>query len=568
MMSAFPAYLSSMDQSAQRPSLAKIITAARAGSLEHASMLFRAGGFDRAGNDPAALSVAGRLAKDRAMRSHSSARAALFAEAARAYARAFDLDPQPYTRINQATLTTLSGDVEGGRALARDLIDWLGTEKDFAETPYYLAATAAEAHLLLGERDDAESRLADAIGLAAGSWEDRASTLRQFRLIVAAAGQDARWLDRYRPPRALNYAGHLGIAESAVSALAKRVGDVLLHNDVGAGFGALAAGADLVIAEALLEFGAELHVILPTAATAFIEQSVAPYGRIWVERFERAAADAASLTSVSSITGDYEPLASHLAADVAMGASVLHAQRLETEALQLLVIDEGEGPFGSGQDTAYLGDRWIGGQRAGSPQSRRPHQQVCLVAPRSAPVAASGSKHEGRPDRCLTAMLHIAFNGIDLLDDASFAAMLDTVITPFRQACEHINPQPPVLLPVGNARIVAFFDPDAAWHYAAALLALPDAAERIQIAGHYGLAHWLGEPRALVGTSVSALTALAPAAMPGVVTATETLASAIAVNQAGAVHAEEIGQWRGHRLFALTPNADIRSAGDTGDACH
>jgi hypothetical protein len=150
-------------------------------------------------------------------------------------------------------------------------------------------------------------------------------------------------------------------------------------------------------------------------------------------------------------------------------------------------------------------------------------------------------------------MLHIAFDGLDALEDGSFAEALDTIIAPFRRACDALEPQPDAVLPAGNSRILAFHDPDAAWHHAAALLALPEAAGRLRVAGHYGLAHWLGTPRALVGTSVGLLTALAPVALPGVLTASEALASAVFVNQADAVHAEEIGEWRDTRLFALTP---------------
>ena len=545
-MPAHPAYLPSMDSSAPGPSLARVVTAARAGSIDHAAALFRAGGFDRRSDDPAALAVAGRIAKDRALRLPLAERSRALAAAATHYAQSFALDPQPYTRINQATLTLLAGEVEAGQAMARSLLDWLDSGASFAETPYFLAATRAEALLLLGRRDAAEAALAAAIGPGSDSAEDQATTLRQLRLILDAQGADAGWLDAYRPRQALNYAGHLGIAEVAVEPLAKRVHEVLDEWRIGAGFGALAAGADLVVAEALLEAGAQLNVVLPTAPAEFLAQSVSPYGSHWAHRFERAMAEAASLRWVSTVAGAYEPLAAHLAADVAMGASVLHARRLETGAVQLLVIDEAGGRFGGGKDTAYLGERW---------GSARP--QVTLIAARSAPVIASGAKPaEGRPDRCLTAMLHIAFDGVDTLEDSAFAAALDTMILPFRADCEAIAEQPDVVLPCGNARIVAFTDPDRAWHYARALLALPQAKGRLRLTGHYGLAHWLGTPRALVGTSIAALEALAPVALPGVLTASGALASALFVNQSAAIHAEEIGTWRGDALFALTADPE------------
>jgi hypothetical protein len=554
-MTATPAYIADMEQPAQAPTLAKIVNAARAGSLDYAIRLFRSGGFHLALGDPAALAVAGRLAKDRALRHAGADRAALMAEAAGAYGRAFALDPQPYTRINEATCTLLAGDTAGAQAIARELLALLDSGARIAETPYYIIATRAEALLLLGDRAGAEARVAQAKRLAIDCPEDQASTLRQLSLILEHRHAERGWLDAYRPRRALNFAGHLALAETAIAPLETRLRTVLTQNDVGAGFGALAAGSDLVIAEALLDIDAELHVVLPTTPDSFMAQSVVPYGARWVERFARCLDAATTVRWVSSVSGEYEPLAIHLAADVAMGASIMHAKRRWTTAIQLLIIDDAGGPFGGGRDTAYLGERWRAGTTNGA--AMRDRRQICLIAPRSTAVAPSGSKPpEGRADRCLTAMLHIAFDGFDTLEDGAFAEALDTVIAPFRRACDALEPQPDVVLPAGNARIVAFHDPDAAWRHAAALLALPETAGRLRVVGHYGLAHWLGTPAALVGTSVGVLTALAPVAMPGVLIASEALASAVFVNQADLIHGEEIGEWRGDKLFALAPLAD------------
>ena len=63
-----------MTLSAPPATLARIVTVARAGSLTHALALFRAAGFDRADHDPAALAVAGRLAKDQALRAPAAER--------------------------------------------------------------------------------------------------------------------------------------------------------------------------------------------------------------------------------------------------------------------------------------------------------------------------------------------------------------------------------------------------------------------------------------------------------------------------------------------------------------
>jgi hypothetical protein len=527
----------------RRATLPAIVTAARAGALGHAWSQFEAGGYDRETDDAGALAVKGRLLKDRALAAAPEARPALFAEAARAYAAADALSPQPYTRINVATLTLLAGDAAGAAAIAGDLIDWMNAAGDVAETPYYLAATRAEAELLQRDRDAAEALLAEAIGHDPDGWADHASTLRQLGLILSAQRAPTDWLDRYRPPRSLHYAGHLAIAADDHAALSASVAAAIAASHIGFGYGALAAGADIVIAEELLAAGAELHVVLPTAVDIFVAQSVAPYGADWVRRFHACLTAATEVRSATGVTGAYEPLATQLAADNAMGAAVLNARLLESSAVQLLVVDDGPGRYGEGRGTARDGTRWAASGRA----------QSVLVAPRTAPVAASGrTPPEGRPDRRLAAMLHIAFDGIDTLDDGAFAEMLDTVIAPFRRRIAESTVIPELTLPAGNARIIGFATPEAALAYAAPLLAGPTSASALRIAAHYALAHWLTEPVALVGPGVAELGQIAAASLPGTITTSEAFATALMAAPGEAPRAEPIGEVGTLRLFAFS----------------
>ena len=97
-------------------SLPTIIAHARAGSLDRAWAMFESAGFG-ASDDPAALAIMGRLLKDRALRASGEVRAALYGEAAEAYARAAGEDGASYPLVNAATLSLLSGDP------ARSLLD-------------------------------------------------------------------------------------------------------------------------------------------------------------------------------------------------------------------------------------------------------------------------------------------------------------------------------------------------------------------------------------------------------------------------------------------------------------
>lgn len=523
------------------PSLPLIIAQARAGALDLAWRLFREGGYDRAASDPAALAVKGRLLKDRALLSRGAERVRLFGDAAAAYAAADALGPQPYLLINVATLAFLAGDRPRAVAVAGEVLARLDSGAPLAETPYWLQATRAEALLLRSDVLGAEAALGVAIALDPDGWDDHASTLRQFRLIFEVAGIDPSWLEPHRPPVSLHYAGHLGLAETGSRALRSAIDAVLVEERVGFGYGALAAGSDIVIAEALLARGAALHVHLPAPSEVFVEQSVRPYGSGWEGRFAACLTQASSLSVATTMAGAYEPLATALAADLAMGAAVLNARRLESIAAQLLITDGGGGPFGGGVSTARDGTIWA--------ETGRP--QHVIRWPRTANVPAVGDLREGRPDRRLAALLHIGFDGLDALDDAGFARALDEVVMPFRSRSAAIEAQPDLSLPLGNGRIVAFASVEAAWRHAMALMRAPEPALPLRIAGHYGVAHWLDGPASISGPAVVRLNDIAAATLPGTVTVSETFAAALFVTAASEVHAELVGEVAGQRLFTL-----------------
>src|SRR3569623_2929147 len=81
---------------------------ARAGALDHAWSCFVAAGYDRVDDEPAALTVKGRLHKDRARRAEGEERRRLLAEASPAYARAAALEGATCQLITAATLALLA----------------------------------------------------------------------------------------------------------------------------------------------------------------------------------------------------------------------------------------------------------------------------------------------------------------------------------------------------------------------------------------------------------------------------------------------------------------------------
>jgi hypothetical protein len=496
------------------PTLPQITSLARSGALDRAWALFREGGYEAAASDPAALAVKGRLLKDQAFRAEGAERDALLSQAEAAYGAADTLSPQPWLLINVATLAALRGAWSDAAGFAASTLSRIEQEGSTAsETPYWLAATRAEAHLIRGEVDQADAALAQAVAHDPQNYDDHAVTLRQLERLIAARGEEYHWLDKHRPPASLHFAGHLGIAPEACAALRAQVDATLESSRIGFAYGALAAGSDIIVAEAVQARGGEVHAVLPAPVADFVELSVRPYGAQWVKRFEAVLAACASVHVAATVDkAGYEPLATALAAELAMGAALLNARQLQSRAHQLLIIDEGGGPYGGGLATARDGEVW----------SRTDQPQHIILAPRSAPVAPSSTKQEGRTDRELVALVRVEFAGLDDMGDAEFATALDDAVTPFWEAVAELPDQPFLAQPSGNARVLAFANVGNAARYVEAV-----RKPALQISAHYGFVLRAGDT--LLGPALRVLEDIADMTLAGTVTVSENFATALAL---------------------------------------
>jgi hypothetical protein len=480
-------------------------------------VLFRDAGYDLETDNPTALAVKGRLLKDQAFAKTGPGKWEVLAQAAAAYAAADTIAPQPWLLINVAALTAMQGKQAEAEALADQLLERIAPGQPQAETPYWLGATRAEALLIKGRVGEADAALTEARAHDPDGYEDHASTLKQFGRLIAAAKGNAAWLDKHRPPISLHYAGHLGVAADQSDDLRLQVDAFLAAEKIGFGYGALAAGADIIIAESLIARRCELHVILPAALEDFVALSVAPYGKDWMKRFA-ACKEAAASVHIAASTGrdQYEPLATALAAELAMGAAKLNAQRLESKAHQLLVIDDGSGPYGDGLATARDGAIWAKSGEA----------QTIITAPRSANVAPSSMRQEGRPDRRLAALLRLDFEGLETLDDGAYARAVDGGVAPFLTRLAKLEGGPAQRQVQGNAQIMVFADPAAAALYARRMQRLdPPRDWPLRLSAHYGLVMMSGA--IVIGPALSALEDIAMAGVSGVLTCSENFATAL-----------------------------------------
>lgn len=312
--------------------LAQIRQIARAGDTLRAWRMFEGAGL-LASEAPDTLSLKGRLLKDRALRSGNPARGQLLEQAQDAYTRAAGDRRATYPLINAATIAFLNGRDDHARLLAARVLALLESGKHEPETRYWLGATSAEAQLLLGHIEASRAALEQAVGTAPDAWEDHAATLRQLKQILDRMGEPAGIFDHLCPPPSLYFSGIIGLPNDEENTL-QILEAALDEIRPGAVFGALAAGADIVIAEMAMARGWQLHVVLPTAIDVFREASVAQFDAQWVERFDRLI-DTAHVVE----TLDRNPYLSKAAilqgSETAMGLALRRARTLATHAIAL-----------------------------------------------------------------------------------------------------------------------------------------------------------------------------------------------------------------------------------------
>ena len=312
----------------------------------------------------------------------------------------------------------LAGEDDHATDLARQALRLVARSGPSTIEPYWDEVTRAEASLLLGDLQTARRSLAAAAAVDGPDHAARASTRRQLRLVCELGGHDVSLLDALPVPAVAHYCGHrrlgtdLGAEADAVDAVRRAASSAFDDADVGMVYGSLAAGADLVIAEAALTRGAELHVVLPFAVEQFVVRSVHDAGDHWVERFRRTLEQATSVVVLDDGPSLGDDVLFRYASEVAMGRAVMRAEHLTGSVVQVAAWDgrAPAGPVGTASDVAT----W------------RASGRRCEVIPVG---VTSPTDVEPEPDpREIRAMLFADVQGFGALDDRQMEAYAVTVL--------------------------------------------------------------------------------------------------------------------------------------------
>jgi tetratricopeptide (TPR) repeat protein len=305
------------------------------------------------------MAAMGRAAKEEAQALDDKAlQAEKLATAAQYYARSFEMAPEAYAGVNTASLLLAANRKDEAQKYAREVMKLSGRRTD-----YWSIASRAESLIVLGRNQDATKEYAKAFEAQDCTPGNLATTRAQLhtmeRLLDLADGQLALLAPQYT---ICCFSGHLPDNREENTDIHRRTSDSLISQFQSkvtcAGFGACAAGADILFSSSLLVAKADLHLVLPFSVSDFLDRSVHPFGEYWSRRAIEEVLPAARTLRVSQGERSSRATKEEVEERIwfsnrrSMGLCKLAAASLDAEAFAAALYDNG--PVASVAGTAMF----------------------------------------------------------------------------------------------------------------------------------------------------------------------------------------------------------------------
>jgi len=533
-----------------------VLVLARTGSTAQAIRRFAELELSSVDSEDAA-SLQARLVKDRALGAVGEDRVRLARDASSAYRQIRDRTHGYFPAINAATLALVAGDVSDARGLAEEA---LALVERSGETGYYAAATEAEARLLIGDETVARMALERAGRLHEDDFGALAVTRRQLKLICEITGTDQGVLTPLAGPKVAHFCGHR-VAPAGVTGrflpdqegvVAERMARAVQKWPTGIAYGSLASGGDILWAEALVDVGCEIHIVLPFALGEFITTSVRDAGDHWEARFHKCLAAATSVTFATedSYLGDDVLYAYN--SQLAMGLALLRSRHLDTEAHQFALWD-GEGAIGDAGTAADVAAWQKSGHRTvviqPSLKDRTGQTIVGGVTPPDGSIGATGRR------RVVRAMLMGDIRGYSKLNDQQLLTFSELLLGTCAEILNRYDAKIDYRNTWGDAIFVVLSDPAAAARCgldlrdAVAALELREADLpdhlALRLSGHIGpifpmVDAVLRQP-SFFGSHITRAARMEPVTPPGGFVVTEAFAAELELSDRSDIACEYVG---------------------------
>lgn len=243
---------------------------------------------------------------------------------------------------------------------------------------FWWETNLAEMALVGGNIEEASSHYSQMRGLAPTALGDISANAKVCKMLLEGIGLPPNHLDScFALPPVWVFSGHMFDAAESTSIrfpvanaerVKARIVDHLSKHGITDGYCSVSSGGDLLFAEAVIELGGTLHLVMPFGEHETVSRCVAPAGEIWVNRFEtltRAARTLKPLEWVKTQSTEEAPdnirksslvedLAAHFAYTnrVLLGMATLRSSHLGIGLQPLVVWDEsdidGPTPGGTG----------------------------------------------------------------------------------------------------------------------------------------------------------------------------------------------------------------------------
>lgn len=324
-----------------------VLAMARMGALSEALSLAETFKLSTDATDEDIASIGPRLRRDLAFAAPEGPDQTQLKAAAEGYEKVFRALKTTYPGVNAAATYAMSGDLGLAKKIAVEVCakaEAALTEIDADEPSYWSRATLAECRLIGAGAATAAADFASAANAVDAAPGKIATTRTQLRRLKSALNFDDAWVDRILPlGPVLYFCGPLtpsaGNGQPALNRLKKRVAEFVSRRPIVGAVGALAAGADIVIAETLIEAGVPLHAHLPLPPTEFLASSVAPAGGDWRERYIACIERAQTVDWMRRAKPSRA--AYRLGARVAIGRAIRQAGELATEPFGFFALQRG-----------------------------------------------------------------------------------------------------------------------------------------------------------------------------------------------------------------------------------
>jgi class 3 adenylate cyclase len=553
-----------------------ILQAARIGALSQASRLFDLYRVAKRTSDNESdphvstedlLALPARLSKDHALENHGPERSAKLAAAAKDYLAVFTRTGGYYPLINAADLLDLAGDAEGAATHARQTLTLLAAlphDADAAEN-FWSLLSGLEAHLVLAQLEQAHQAAEAASAAFHGDYGDLSTTIRQLSRLVAEKRLNFAVGQELGMPGVLCYSGHIIAAPGKAGRfLAEQEHDVgaaigcfLDGRKFGWAYGSLAAGADIMVVEAMLKRGIEVHIVLPFNEAEFVDVSVRPSGARWVGRYNRCRRKVATCRTAidGGYFGDDTLFASCFA--YAMGLGRLQSAQLGAELIQLLVWD------GQKQAEAIAGT--AADHRLG--HSIGVAQHIIAVQPKNGPKHTSQNRPLLSHRRQARAMIFADVVGFSRIHDDDLPQFHKAVLAPMATAIASLPKVPSIVETWGDAVFLVYDDVEEAAAGAMTLLGALERLDRqamrlpadlgLRVSAHFGSTFDIINPFTLrpgcLGIHVSRAARIEPVTPPGVVYVSEAFAAQLALKLDSQYRADFVGTTKLAKKFGHLP---------------